>query len=85
MLTYYHYLLGSFLAATCVVSALVGSTTSASSSLTLSLPAEAESTETLDVSYRGSGRVDDAPKEQQDSKKELVAHRGSGRIDPASM
>ena len=89
MLTYYHYLLGGLFATTCAVSTLVGSTvgptTSVSPSLVRSLPAEADSIETLDVSYRGSGRVDDAPKEQQNRQKKLIAHRGSGRIDPASM
>ena len=85
MLTYYHYLLSGFFAATCAASALVGSTTSTLPRLTLSTPTDADATETVDVSYRGSGRADDAPKEQHSSQKKLVAHRGSGRIDPASM
>lgn len=52
---------------------------------TLSTPTEADSAETVDVSYRGSGRIDNAPKEPQSSQKKLVAHRGSGRIEPAPL
>ena len=89
MLTYYHYLLGGLFAATCATSTLVGSlagsTASISPARTLSLSAEAGATETVDVSYRGSGRIDDAPKEQQNGKKKLVAHRGSGRVYPSAM
>ena len=85
MLTYYHYLLSGFFAATCAASALVGSMTSTSPALTLSTPPETDAAETVDVSYRGSGRANDAPKEQHSTQKKLVAHRGSGRIDPASM
>ena len=89
MLNYHHYLLSGLFAATCATSTLIGSLTGSVSStspvLAPSLSAETNAAETVDVSYRGSGRIDDAPKEQQSSKKKLVAHRGSGRIDPASM
>ena len=87
MLTYYHYLLGGLFAATCVAGNLIGSFNLTPPTSTLAAPSvdSIDSNETIDVSYRGSGRVDDAPKEQQGRRDKLVAHRGSGRIDPASM
>ena len=85
MLTYYHYLLSGLFAATCTTSALVGSMTSTLPAHTLSTPTEADSAEMVDVSYRGSGRVNDAPKDEQSTQKKLVAHRGSGRIEPTPM
>ena len=85
MLTYYHYLLSGLLAASCATISFIGPTTDVSPDFTSSTPAEAETSETIDVSYRGSGRVDDVPKEQSSGKKKLVAHRGSGRVEPASL
>ena len=85
MLTYYHSLLSGLFAATCAISTLVGSMTLTSPAPTLSTPTEADSAETIDVSYRGSGRIDDVPKEPQGSQKKLVAHRGSGRIEPEPL
>ena len=89
MLTYYHYVLSGLFATTCATSALVGSltdsTTSTSFAPILPTPIEINSAGTVDISYRGSGRIDDVPKEQQRNQKRLIAHRGSGRVEPASM
>lgn len=85
MLTYYHYLLSGLFAVTCTTSALVGSMTSTLPALTLFTSTEADSADMVEVAYRGSGRVDDAPKEEQGTQKKLVAHRGSGRIEPTPM
>lgn len=85
MLTYYHYLLSGLFAATCTANALIGIMRPASPVLTLLTPTGADSAEAVDVSYRGSGRIDDVPKDQQSTRKKLVAHRGSGRVEPASM
>ena len=89
MLTYYHYVLSGLFATTCATSALVGSLTESMASTSLApispMLAETDSAEMVEVSYRGSGRIDDVPKEQQRSQKKLIAHRGSGRVDPASM
>jgi len=52
MLTSYHYLLGSFMAVSCVTSAFF-----MPSPQYASYPAEP----TIDVAYRGSGRLDGAP------------------------
>ena len=86
MLTYYRYLLSGLFASSCAAFALVGGMNSPTPALTLLAPTEADSAETVDVSYRGSGRVeDDAPKEQQSTQKKLIAHRGSGRIEPTPL
>lgn len=85
MLTYYHYLLSGLLAASCAAISYIGPVAETSPNLTSSSSVEVETSETIDVSYRGSGRVDDVPKEQSSSKKKLVAHRGSGRVEPASL
>ena len=85
MLTYYHYLLSGLLAVSCAAISFTGSMAEVSADFTSPTSAEAETSETIDVSYRGSGRVDDVPKEQSSSKKKLVAHRGSGRVEPASL
>ena len=85
MLTYYHYLLSGLFAASCAAIAFVSPTATPLPHSTLSTSTEAESAETIDISYRGSGRIDDVPKEESGAKKKLVAHRGSGRVDPASL
>ena len=81
MLTYHHYLSGLF-AISCAASVFISPT--AAIRYFTSPSTEAETSETIDVSYRGSGRIDDVPKEESGRKK-LVAHRGSGRVDPSSL
>jgi hypothetical protein len=37
---------------------------------------------TVDVSYRGSGRLDDKPADRNHGQNSAIAHRGSGRVLP---
>ncbi|MGD1863874.1 MAG: hypothetical protein ACFB0D_04900 [Phormidesmis sp.] len=90
MLTSSHYLLGGFLAVSCAIGALLQPNSSATSNLPQSIFGE-PGHETVDISYRGSGRVDDYPIPKKNSYssfsagKGVVAHRGSGRIRPSSI
>lgn len=83
MLTYYYHLLSGLFAVTCAASVFAGPL-AANRHPTPTDLLEAESSETIDVSYRGSGRLDDVPKEETSNQKKLIAHRGSGRVEPDS-
>jgi hypothetical protein len=39
----------------------------------------------VDVSYRGSGRLDDKPEGRSHSQNSAIAHRGSGRVLPLCL
>ena len=89
MLTSSLYLLGGFLAAACATGALLQTHSLATSNVPAAPGVPAR--ETVDIAYRGSGRLDDSPvrkKVQYTSLalgKNIVAHRGSGRIRPSSI
>jgi len=60
MLTTSHYLLGGFLAGSCAIGALLYPSNSNHSNLSNTL-FDTSVEETVDISYRGSGRVDEEP------------------------
>lgn len=107
MLTFYHYLLGGFMAVSCVTGALLTPSLQAMSyeqlevsSLGRSLEQSNENSQegTIDIAYRGSGRLDNSPEQSQKSAEVtrtettangdegsfLMSHRGSGRIVPST-
>lgn len=74
-----HYLLSGFVAVSCATGLLSPQVeTSADLPQMTSTNGQQES---LNLTYRGSGRLDENPVEQQHSdKRGPIAHRGSGRI-----
>lgn len=88
MLTSHPYLLGSFVAVTCVIgTATNGLMTLQNNGLSGIGSMQPTSVKTLNVSYRGSGRADDAPPEAEKTitDKRSIAHRGSGRITTQTL
>ncbi len=80
MLTSHHSLLSGFAAVICATSVVYQS---APQNMTESLVGPPVPTsKTVDVSYRGSGRVESDPveTEQTEANSSRVAHRGSGRV-----
>ncbi len=41
--------------------------------------------QSVDVSYRGSGRLEEKPTDRNNTRNSAVAHRGSGRVLPALL
>ena len=86
MLTSHHYLFGGFVAVSCATGLLSYSGTAFQNLPQLSSRQAASTqalSETVDVSYRGSGRVGDNPTDIKETEsKGPLAHRGSGRIRP---
>ncbi|MGC1306229.1 MAG: hypothetical protein WA885_03285 [Phormidesmis sp.] len=86
MLTFYHCLLGGFIAVSCATS--VFSSNADSSQIRTQASAEETSADSLEIAYRGSGRVEDEPieekraEQQSNREKGPIAHRGSGRVIP---
>ena len=84
MLTSYHYLLGGFITVSCSIGVTLNSPNQAASR---SLPQGLFGTSlssTLDIAYRGSGRLDGDQNRQKVNQKYggrdlLISHRGSGR------
>lgn len=87
MLTFYHYLLGGFMAVSCVAGGLLAPSLQATSyeqlevsSLGQSLEQSNESNQedAIDIAYRGSGRLDNSPERSQKSagvtRTEMVAN-----------
>ena len=89
MLTSHHYLLGSLVAVSCATGIISHSVAASQNWLPVSSESalvEYAGTDAVDVSYRGSGRMNDTPPENKNKQNRgPVAHRGSGRVRPQSL
>lgn len=93
MLTSHHYLLGGLMAVSCATGILSHGVATLQNGLPIS--SESATTEAVDVSYRGSGRLDETPDNQKSEAytdsddgyrdRGPLAHRGSGRIRPQAL
>lgn len=85
MLTSPHSLFSGFAAVICATSVAYQSTPQVSTRDFAEPPVATY--KTVDVSYRGSGRIDSEPieSEQNEAQPNRVAHRGSGRVLPLPL